>query len=102
MPTGQTCMFPRCPYPVDESDGHMCSTHYAMWEADAYHCDAAAAAEELLPPMIQIARQLGTDYFEELLLEAQERARRDAYRFQEGYNALYDQAQDDQARGNTD
>jgi hypothetical protein len=45
--------------------------------------------------MIQIARYLGTDYFEELLLEAQDRARRDAAAFKQGYETLYDQAHED-------
>lgn len=88
-----TCMMPRCEEPTTEdSRGHMCATHYGMWEADSYFTDARAAAEELLPPMIQIARQLGTPYFEDLLVEAQERARKDAALFREGYEILREQA----------
>lgn len=69
------CMFPDCDRPVYEEGGYMCERHEAIWQADSDGCEAHAAAEELLPPMIRLAEVMGNVYLEDELKALRLRAR---------------------------
>ncbi len=69
------CDHPRCDRPaLGEGTFEFCAIHEAIWEADSDGCEAHAAAEELLPPMIRLAEVFGNRYLEEELKNLQTRA----------------------------
>jgi hypothetical protein len=71
----EECSFPSCRRPREDGcRNEMCSLHDAIWQADSDSCEAAAAAEELLPPMIRLAEVYGNPFLEKGLRELQVQA----------------------------
>lgn len=91
----EECTFPRCKRPATGEAGFVCDLHRAVFDADAYAESARAAADEELPPMIELARQFANFYLVDLLVGVQEQARRDAELFEQGRDILFEREEEE-------
>ena len=67
----------------------MCEEHLSAWDADYWFNQWSICAEKLLPPLVELAYQMGNEALEQLLREDIDRATLEAEQYKVESERLY-------------